>query len=55
LSIAGEFDPVTTIADGEALAAGIPGAQLASVPASHISNIEAEQAFTAHLLRFLAA
>jgi 3-oxoadipate enol-lactonase len=55
LSIAGEFDPVTTLADGEALAAGIPGAQLALVPASHISNIEAEQAFTGALLRFLAA
>jgi 3-oxoadipate enol-lactonase len=55
LSIAGEFDPVTTVADGEALAAGIRGAQLASVPASHISNIEAEQAFTSVLLRFLAA
>jgi 3-oxoadipate enol-lactonase len=55
LSIAGEFDPVTTVADGEALAAGIPGAQLALVPASHISNIEAEQAFTGALLRFLAA
>jgi 3-oxoadipate enol-lactonase len=55
LSIAGEFDPVTTLADGEALAASIPGARLASVPASHISNIEAEQAFTGMLLRFLAA
>jgi 3-oxoadipate enol-lactonase len=55
LSIAGEFDPVTTVADGEALAEGIPGAQLVSVPASHISNIEAEQPFTATLLRFLAA
>lgn len=55
LSIAGEFDPVTTLADGEALAAGIPGARLASVPASHISNVEAEQEFTSVLLRFLAA
>jgi 3-oxoadipate enol-lactonase len=55
LSIAGEFDPVTTVADGEALAAAIPGAQLALVPASHISNIEAEQPFTSVLLRFLAA
>jgi 3-oxoadipate enol-lactonase len=54
LVIAGAADPVTTVADGERLAAAIAGAQLAVVPASHISNLEAAPAFTDHLLRFLA-
>ena len=54
LVIAGERDPVTTVADGKALAAGIAGAQLALVPASHISNIEAREQFTAVLRTFLA-
>jgi 3-oxoadipate enol-lactonase len=55
LVIAGADDPVTTVADGEWLAAAIRGAELAVVPASHISNVEAQAPFTAHLLRFLAA
>ena len=55
LVIAGAGDPVTTVADGERLAAAIVNAQLAVVPAAHISNLEAPQAFTARLLRFLAA
>jgi 3-oxoadipate enol-lactonase len=54
LVIVGADDPVTTVADGERLAATIAPAQLAVVPASHISNLEAPQAFTVRLLRFLA-
>jgi 3-oxoadipate enol-lactonase len=54
LVVAGTDDPVTTVADGERLAAAIAAARLAVVPASHISNLEAAPAFTAHLLRFLA-
>jgi 3-oxoadipate enol-lactonase len=55
LVIAGEYDPVTTVADGEWLRDRIPGARMASVPASHISNIEAEAQFTAQLSAFLRA
>jgi 3-oxoadipate enol-lactonase len=55
LVIAGAQDPVTTVADGEWLAGAIRAARLAVVPASHISNIEADTQFTSHLLRFLAA
>ena len=55
LIIAGERDPVTTIADAEWLAGAIAGARMTVVPASHISNVEAEQAFTAALREFLSA
>ena len=55
LVIAGDQDPVTTVADGEWLAGAIRAATLAVVPASHISNIEADGPFTTHLLHFLAA
>jgi 3-oxoadipate enol-lactonase len=54
LVLAGEFDPVTTVADGEHLRDAIPGARLEQLPASHISNIEAEAQFTALLRAFLA-
>jgi 3-oxoadipate enol-lactonase len=53
LIIAGETDPVTTIADGRWLQQQIGTARLATVPASHLSNIEAPQAFTALLREFL--
>ena len=53
LVIAGEHDPVTTIDDGRWLQQQIAGARLASLPASHISNIEAADMFTAQLRTFL--
>lgn len=53
LVIAGESDPVTTVADGRWLQQQIAAACLATVPSSHLSNIEAEQAFTALLREFL--
>jgi 3-oxoadipate enol-lactonase len=53
LVIAGEHDPVTTVGDAEWLRERIPGARMATVPASHISNIEAEPGFTALLAEFL--
>jgi 3-oxoadipate enol-lactonase len=55
LVIAGRADPVTTVADARLLVEGIAGAALAVVDASHISNIEAQQPFSDHLRRFLAA
>ncbi|GAB3453528.1 3-oxoadipate enol-lactonase [Massilia terrae] len=55
LLVAGEFDPVTTVADAEWLRERIPGARMSLVPASHISNVEAEAAFTRAVLDFLLA
>jgi len=53
LIIAGEHDPVTTVDDARWLQQQIAGARLASLPASHISNIEAADLFTAQLRTFL--
>jgi 3-oxoadipate enol-lactonase len=55
LLIAGEHDPVTTVDDARWLQQQVAGAQLASMPASHLSNVEAAQAFTARLRAFLLA
>lgn len=55
LIVAGSADPVTTVADGQFMQAGIAGAQLVQVPASHLSNLEAPQAFDAALASFLQA
>jgi 3-oxoadipate enol-lactonase len=55
LLLAGEFDPVTTVADSRAMQAGVPDAALAVVPASHLSNLEAPQAFGQAVLRFLSS
>lgn len=54
LLIAGSADPVTTVADAYAMQAAIAGAQLAEVPASHLSNLEAPAAFDAALAAFIA-
>lgn len=53
LIIAGEHDPVTTLDDARWLQRQIAGARLASLPASHISNIEAADLFTEQLRTFL--
>ncbi|MFC4931571.1 3-oxoadipate enol-lactonase [Massilia sp. GCM10023247] len=55
LVIAGADDPVTTVADGAALVAAIKGARLATLPASHLSNIEAPDRFTQAVTSFLLA
>ena len=55
LVIAGAADPVTTVADGAWLVDTLPDAQLAVVPASHISNLEAAAPFGAALQAFLAS
>jgi 3-oxoadipate enol-lactonase len=55
LLLAGSSDPVTTVADAQAMQAGIPGASLAVVPASHLSNLEAPRAFDQAVLHFLAS
>jgi 3-oxoadipate enol-lactonase len=55
LVIAGADDPVTTVADAGWLVDTLPAAQLAVVPASHISNLEAVEPFGAALQGFLPA
>ena len=55
LVIAGIHDPVTTELDALALADAIPGATLATLPASHLSNIEAPDRFSDLVASFLSA
>ena len=52
--IAGAYDPVTTLVDAEFLVESIAGAQLVTLPASHISNVEADKAFTETVVGFLS-
>lgn len=54
LIIAGNADPVTTVADAVFMQQQIPDARIAVLEASHISNIEAESAFNQALLAFLS-
>ena len=54
LVVAGRFDPVTTVDDARFIAERIPGARMATVDASHLSNVEAAQAFNSTVLAFLA-
>lgn len=54
LLLAGTVDPVTTVADAQAMQAAITGAGLAVLPASHLSNLESPQAFNQAILEFLA-
>jgi 3-oxoadipate enol-lactonase len=53
LLIAGAQDPVTTVEDARWMQALIPGAHCVELPASHLSNVEADAAFTRHLRLFL--
>jgi 3-oxoadipate enol-lactonase len=53
LVIAGESDPVTTVADADFLQQQIAGAQRAVLAASHLSNIEAADAFNQALVTFI--
>ena len=53
LVVAGECDPVTTVADGKYIVNTAPHAQLATIDASHIANIEQAEAFNGLLRQFL--
>jgi 3-oxoadipate enol-lactonase len=55
LVIAGMHDPVIPAADSRYLVDTIPGATLAQLEASHLSNLEAPEDFTKALLSFLNA
>jgi len=54
LVIAGAKDPATPPADGRRLADAIPQARYVALPASHLSCLEAAEAFTSELNAFLA-
>lgn len=53
LIITGDKDPVTTVQDAQALQDAIPNARMAVLLASHISNVESEQAFNEVVSGFL--
>lgn len=53
LIICGSADPVTTTEHGRQMQALLGQAELVELPAAHLSNVEAQQAFTRHLLTFL--
>ncbi|MFC3902727.1 3-oxoadipate enol-lactonase [Acinetobacter marinus] len=53
LIIAGTFDPVTTVADGELMQAQIPDSVLALIDASHVSNIEQPEQFNQLFRQFV--
>jgi 3-oxoadipate enol-lactonase len=53
LVIAGTLDTATTLADAEALRAGIPGATLATIDAAHLGCVEQPDRFTALVESFL--
>ncbi|UOO90531.1 3-oxoadipate enol-lactonase [Vitreoscilla massiliensis] len=53
LLVAGTEDPVTTVADAEFMQVAVAGSKLYAIPASHISNIEAPEAFNQALGEFL--
>ncbi|MBJ9986735.1 3-oxoadipate enol-lactonase [Acinetobacter sp. S40] len=55
LIIAGQQDPVTTVADGKWMQQHIANAQLAEISASHISNVEQPEQFNQILQQFIAA
>lgn len=52
LVIAGEQDPVTTTEDARWLVSHVRGAQLALLPASHLSSVACPQAFSDLVTRF---
>lgn len=55
LLVAGASDPVTTVADAHAMQADIADARTVVLPASHLSNLEAPQAFNRAILDFLSS
>lgn len=55
LVVAGQQDPVTTVADGQYMVDRIANSQLFEINASHISNIEQPDAFNQAVQKFIAA
>lgn len=54
LVVAGELDPVTTVADANYISQHVKTASQTNLPCSHISNIECADAFTQEIYRFLS-
>lgn len=52
LIISGEYDPVTTLVDADFLHKNIAGSQCVTLPASHLSNVEAADEFASVVLRY---
>ena len=55
LILMGKDDPVVPLADGRFMAERIRGSQYVELPAAHLANIEASDAFTKELATFLEA
>ena len=53
--ITGRQDAATPPADGQAIASAIAGARLVDLDTAHLSNLEAPEAFSAAVLKFLAS
>ncbi|NLJ51243.1 MAG: 3-oxoadipate enol-lactonase [Alcaligenaceae bacterium] len=53
LLVAGKYDPVTTVEDAQNMHGLIKGSSVAELDASHISNVEAADAFTETLIDFI--
>lgn len=53
LVISGRHDPVTTLADAEAICARVRGARHHPLDAAHLANVEAADPFTAAMIDFL--
>ncbi len=51
--VAGKEDPITTVADGQYMVDHIPNATLATIDASHISNIEQPEVFNQYVKQYL--
>ena len=51
--LSGSEDPVTTVADGQYMVDHIPNATLATIDASHISNIEQPETFNQFIRQYL--
>lgn len=55
LVVSGSADPVTPPSDGKFLQQNIPGAKYLELPAAHLSNIEARDAFNEGIFKFLSS
>ncbi|MDP1316994.1 alpha/beta hydrolase, partial [Acinetobacter lwoffii] len=55
LVVAGQQDPVTTVADGQYMVDRIANSQLFEINASHISNIEQPEAFNQAVQKFITS
>ncbi|MFS8037819.1 3-oxoadipate enol-lactonase [Xanthobacter sp. AM11] len=54
LVITGDADPATPPQEGAFIAAAVPGARHATLPAAHLSNVEQAEGFSSAVLGFLS-